>query len=240
MTTRRQASMPLLDESGSTSKSRPVRKRDPAQPSLPFDAMPERIEPCLALLKPAPPKGPDWLFEVKWDGYRLALHIDRKGVKVITRGGHDWTHRFPAIVDAARALGVNRAILDGEAVVLDDQRRPDFGALQRSLGGRGGKKASDEAILYAFDLLYLDGHDLMGTELSVRRHLLEDLMSPTSEGAIRLSQEMALDGDVLLEHACRAGLDYRQASRPPLSLRAHRRLAQDQVHPKRELHGRRL
>ncbi|AGS24432.1 non-homologous end-joining DNA ligase [Rhizobium etli] len=207
MTTRRKASMPLLDESGSTLQSRPVRKRDPAQPSLPFDPMPARIEPCLALLKPAPPKGPDWLFEVKWDGYRLALHIDRKGVKVITRGGHDWTHRFPAIVDAARALGVNSAILDGEAVVLDDQGRSDFGALQRSLGGRGGKKVSDEAILYAFDLLYLDGHDLTGTELSVRRHLLEDLISPTSESAVRLSQEMAVDGDALLEHACRAGLE---------------------------------
>ncbi|MFS8116623.1 ATP-dependent DNA ligase, partial [Rhizobium jaguaris] len=121
MTTRRKASMPLLDESGSTLQSRQVRKRDPAQPSLPFDPMPERIEPCLALLKPTPPKGADWLFEVKWDGYRLALHIHRKDVKVITRGGHDWTHRFPAIVDAARALGVNSAILDGEAVVLDNQ-----------------------------------------------------------------------------------------------------------------------
>ncbi|KWV54190.1 ATP-dependent DNA ligase [Rhizobium altiplani] len=207
MTIRRKASMPLLDESGSALQSRPVRKRDPAQPSLPFDPMPERIEPCLALLKPAPPKGPDWLFEVKWDGYRLALHIDRKSVKVITRGGHDWTHRFPAIVEAARALGISSAILDGEAVVLDDQGRSDFGALQRSLGGRGGKKASSEAILYAFDLLYLDGHDLTGTELSVRRHLLEDLISAETDGTIRLSQEMAVDGEVLLRHACQEGLE---------------------------------
>lgn len=199
--------MPLLDESASSLQSRPLRQRDPAQPSLPFDPMPERIEPCLALLKPAPPKGQDWLFEVKWDGYRLAVHIDLKNVRIITRGGHDWTHRFPAIAEAAKTLGVNTAILDGEAVVLDDQGRSDFGALQRSLGGRGGKKSSAEAILYAFDLLYLDGHDLAGTELSVRRHLLEDLISPADDGAIRLSQEMDVDGEVLLGHACEAGLE---------------------------------
>ncbi|MGO8499624.1 ATP-dependent DNA ligase, partial [Rhizobium ruizarguesonis] len=73
---------------------------------------------------------------------------------------------------AAKALGVTTAILDGEAVVLEAQGRSDFGALQRSLGGRGGKRVSIESILVDFDLLYLDGHDLTGTELDVRRHLL--------------------------------------------------------------------
>ncbi len=199
--------MPLLDDSGAALQSRPVRKRDPAQPSLPFDPMPARIEPCLALLKPAPPKGPDWLFELKWDGYRLAVHIEPKRVRIITRGGHDWTHRFPGIAEAAKTLGVSTAILDGEAVVLDEEGRSDFGALQRSLSGRGGKRSSSEAILYAFDLLYLDGHDFTGTELSVRRHLLADLISPTSDGSIRLSQEIAVDGETLLEHACQAGLE---------------------------------
>ncbi len=160
--------LPLLGESQSKLHSRPIRKRDPDQPSLPFDPMPLRVEPCLALLKPTVPVGPDWLYEVKWDGYRLAIHIEPKGVRVITRGGHDWTHRFPIIVAAAKELGVTTAILDGEAVVLDDQGRSDFGALQRSLGGRGGKRVSTESILVAFDLLYLDGHDLTSTELDVR------------------------------------------------------------------------
>lgn len=196
---------PLL-QSEDTTQSRPIRVRDPAQPSLPLDPMPDRIEPCLALLKPRPPKGPDWAFEVKWDGYRLAVHIRNGNVKIITRGGHDWTERFPAIARAAAALPIHTAILDGEAVVLDDQGRSDFGALQRSLGGRGGKKASDEAILYAFDLLYLDGRDLTQSELRVRRHLLQGLIDQQA-GAIQLSEDIAGDGDALLSHACALGLE---------------------------------
>lgn len=163
--------------------------------------MPERIEPCLALLKPVPPKGPDWVF----DGYRLAIHIEPKGVRIITRGGHDWTHRFPAIAEATSKLGVGTAILDGEAVVLDEEGRSDFGALQRSLGGRGGKRSSTESVFFAFDLLYFDGHDLSGTELSVRRHLLEGFLDgPT--GAIQSSEEVFGDG-ALLEKACSMGLE---------------------------------
>lgn len=115
--------------------------------------MPDRIEPYLTLLKTKPPKGPEWAYEVKWDGYRLAVHMHAGKVKIITRGGHDWTDRFPFIEQAARALPVATAILDGEAVVLDEHGKSDFGALQRSPGGRGGRKASDEAILYAFDAL---------------------------------------------------------------------------------------
>ena len=157
-------SKPLLQDDAAIVQSRPARRRDPAQPDLPFDPMPDRIEPCLALLKPVPPEGPDWVYEIKWDGYRLAVHIEPSRVRIITRGGHDWTHRFPTIATAAQALGVRTAILDGEAVVLDEKGRSDFGALQRSLGGRGGKKASTESILVAFDLLYFDGHDLTNTE----------------------------------------------------------------------------
>ncbi|EJZ18450.1 non-homologous end-joining DNA ligase (plasmid) [Rhizobium sp. Pop5] len=196
---------PLLQDD-QVAKSKPARPRDPAQPRLPFDPMPERVEPCLALLKKVPPKGPDWLFEVKWDGYRLAIHIEPKRVKIITRGGHDWTHRFPKIAEAARKLGVGTAILDGEAVVLDKQGRSDFGALQRSLGGRGGKRTSTESVFMAFDLLYFDGHDLTRTELSVRRHLLEDFLDGAI-GAIQLSEEVYGDGAVLLANACSTGLE---------------------------------
>ncbi|ANL49511.1 ATP-dependent DNA ligase protein (plasmid) [Rhizobium phaseoli] len=207
MTRPRQPSAPLLRESSSSIQSRPVRRRDPAQPSLPFDAMPSRVEPCLALLKQTVPQGPDWIYEVKWDGYRLAIHIEPKRIRILTRGGHDWTHRFPTIAAGARALGVSSCILDGEAVVLDEEGRSDFGALQRSLGGRGGKRISMESVFCAFDLLYLDGHDLTRTELSVRRHLLQDLILGTDEGAIRFSQELDLSGEDLLEHACDLGLE---------------------------------
>jgi bifunctional non-homologous end joining protein LigD len=198
-------SKPLLAD------DKPLRSRartpwDPAQPHLPFDPMPERVEPCLALLKSKPPTGPEWTYEIKWDGYRVAVHIEPQRVRVITRGGHDWTHRFPGIVEGAKRLGVATAILDGEAVVLDEEGRPDFGRLQNSLGGRGGTLLAGDAMLYAFDLLYFDGHDIRSMELSSRRHLLETLLR--GEGsAIRISEEIDGDGDEIFNAACAQGLE---------------------------------
>ncbi|OBY08343.1 ATP-dependent DNA ligase [Rhizobium leguminosarum bv. trifolii] len=200
-------SKPLLQDADRPVRSRPRKPRNPAQPNLPLDLIPARIEPCLALLKAKPPKGDDWVFEIKWDGYRMAVHIEPTGVRILTRGGHDWTHRFPAIEQAAKQLPVATAILDGEAVVLDQQGRSDFGLLQQSLGGRGGKKSSSDAIFMAFDLLYFDGHDLRNSELSMRRHLLEDLVLAEGQGDIRLSEEVDADGDTLLRIACEHGLE---------------------------------
>ncbi|MGO6947032.1 MULTISPECIES: non-homologous end-joining DNA ligase [Rhizobium] len=201
----RSRSKPLLQDEH-IAKSRPRKPRNPSQPNLPFDEMPTRIEPALALLKSKPPRGPDWTFEVKFDGYRLAVHIEPSGVRILTRGGHDWTERFPAIAEAAKKLGVGTAILDGEAVVLDDKGRSDFGALQRSLGGRGGKRVSNEAVFFAFDLLYFDGHLLTNAELSVRRHLLTHFLEGAT-GGIQLSEEVDGDGGQLLEAACSHGLE---------------------------------
>lgn len=170
--------------------------------------MPERVEPALAQLKSHPPKGSEWSWELKWDGYRLAVYIEPKGIKILTRGGHDWTHRFPAIAEAARALGPATMIIDGEAVVLDAEGRPDFGLLQQSLGASGrqvGNRASD-AIFYAFDLIYFDGHDLRGVEYRSRRHLLDDTLNG-KDGAIRLSETFDTEAAVLLEHVCRLGLE---------------------------------
>ncbi|MBY3564149.1 non-homologous end-joining DNA ligase [Rhizobium laguerreae] len=198
---------PLLQDADKPVRSRPGKPRNPAQPNLLLDPMPDRVDPCLALLKPKPPKGPQWAFEVKWDGYRLAVHIEPTSIRILTRSGLDWTHRFPAIKQAAMWLPVGTAILDGEAVVLDEKGRSDFGLLQQSLGGRGGKKLSSDAIFMAFDLLYFDGHDLRKSELDVRRHLLEDLVPAGEQGDIRLSEEIEADGDQLLASACEHDLE---------------------------------
>lgn len=199
---------PLLQDSDAPARSRPRRKRNPAQPELAFDPMPDRVEPTLATLKDHAPVGPDWGWEIKWDGYRLAVHIEPSGVRILTRGGHDWTDRFPDIAEAARDLGPATMILDGEAVVFDEDGRSDFGLLQQSLGATGrrdGNKASN-AVMLAFDLLYLDGHDLRGMECRARRHLLEDTLKDR-DGAIRLSEEFDADPVELLEHACRMRLE---------------------------------
>ncbi|MCJ9691583.1 non-homologous end-joining DNA ligase [Rhizobium sp. PRIMUS64] len=198
---------PLLQDADKPVRSRPRKARNPAQPNLLLDPMPDRIEPCLALLKTKPPKGSDWVYEIKWDGYRLGVHIEPTGIRILTRGGHDWTHRFPAIKQAAMWLPVGTAILDGEAVVLDEKGRSDFGLLQQSLGGRVGEKISSDAIFMAFDLLYFDGHDLRNSELSMRRHLLDDLVPAGEQGDIRLSEEIEADGDQLLASACEHGLE---------------------------------
>ncbi|WP_085034936.1 non-homologous end-joining DNA ligase [Ensifer aridi] len=199
-------SKPLLLDDSAPLQSRKIRKRNPAQPALPFDPMPLRVEPALAALLKKPPAGGQWGWEVKWDGYRVHVHIEPGRVRVLTRGGHDWTRRFPAIAEAARALGPATMILDGEAVMLDEKGRSDFGLLQRSLGATERKMGTlaSPAILYAFDILYLDGHDLRRDEYKTRRQKLEEVLEG-HEGAIRLSEAVDHDPAELLEHAC--GLD---------------------------------
>ncbi|WP_234842220.1 non-homologous end-joining DNA ligase [Sinorhizobium meliloti] len=173
---------------------------------LPPDPMPARIDPCLAMLVDKPPKGPEWTYEVKWDGYRIAVHLEPGRVKILTRGGYGWTERFPTIADDARRLAVKTAILDGEAVVLDDQGQSDFGMLQRALGRLPSAVESGAIVCYAFDLLYLNGRDLRRLPLRERRRLLEPLVAGW-EGAIRLSEEVQADGDEFFRVACAHGLE---------------------------------
>jgi len=199
-------SAPLKRDVDQPIVSRPILPSDPRQSRLLFDPMPARIEPALALLSNRVPTGPDWQYEVKWDGYRLAIHVELNGVRIITRGGHDWTVRFAAIASAARDFWPRTMILDGEAVVLDEQGRSDFSALQKALGGRGGKRTAIEAIFYAFDLLYLDGHDLTRMDQSERREMLRDLLGDY-EGAIKFSESVEADGEQLLKSACELGLE---------------------------------
>jgi bifunctional non-homologous end joining protein LigD len=172
----------------------------------PSDTIPARIDPCLATLVDKPPKGQDWAYEVKWDGYRIAVHIEPGRVRILTRGGYDWTDRFPSIADDARRLAVKTAILDGEAVVLDDQGRSDFGMLQRALGRLPSAVEVGAIVFYAFDLLYLNGRDLRRLPLRERRRLLEPLFAGR-EGAVRLSEEVQADGDEFLRVACEHGLE---------------------------------
>lgn len=184
-----------------------LKPRDPAQPQLPFDAMPERVEPCLAQTRSRPPfDNSRYLYEIKLDGYRLAIHIEPKRLRLLSRGGHDWTHKFPGLAAAARELPVATAILDGEAIVYDAEGRSDFGAMQRSLGGRGGKRPAVEASFVAFDLLYFDGHDIRGMELSSRRYLLEGLLKD-GPPAIQFSEEIDGEGGAVFAAACEHGLE---------------------------------
>lgn len=184
--------------------------------------MPRRVDPCVATLVDKPPKGPEWAFEVKWDGYRLAVHVEPSEVRAITRGGYDWTKKFTAIVAEARELGHASMILDGEAIVLDDQGRSDFGLLQRAVGKKPSLHDAGEIIFYVFDLLYLDGQDLRMQPLSERRRLLEPIVAGRT-GPIRFSEEVHADGAEFFRVACEMGLEGIIAKRRDVPYRSGRR-----------------
>jgi len=112
------------------------------------------IEPCLPSKAAAPPSGPLWVHEIKHDGYRLMVaRRDGLRIRCFTRNGHDWADRFPAIVDAAQRLKAQSFLIDGEAVIVRDDGTPDFHALR-------SRRRGHEVVLFAFDLIGLDGGDL--------------------------------------------------------------------------------
>ncbi|MFC7396716.1 ATP-dependent DNA ligase [Chelatococcus sp. GCM10030263] len=182
-----------------------VRKRPPPGQEELFAAparMPERVAPCLPTLVPKAPRGDEWLHEVKWDGYRIAVHVQGQTVAVMTRGGFDWTGRFPRIVAAARELGIETAIVDGEACVLDEKGIASFGALQAELA-RG---AAPTAVLCAIDLAYLNGRDLRELPLEERREALGEMIDLAKPGAMLFSEAIEGEGPDVYHHACGLGL----------------------------------
>ena len=180
-----------------SSQSRPIR----ARPACLDEPLPKWIRPCLPTLVDKPPVGPQWVHEIKWDGYRVSAYVADGKATIRTRNGHDWTARFPAIARAAAALKVRSAVIDGEAVILDDRGRSSFAELQADLDLHG----SDRAVLYAFDLLFLDGEDLRKKPLEERRLALGGMIPKRS--AILMSEEFGGAGADLFKIACENELE---------------------------------
>ena len=189
------------------------RRKDPGPQSqrsiLPLDTpsirrvkYPGFIEPCLATLTDRPPRANGWVHEIKFDGYRTQLHLHDAKPKAFSRRGNDWSKRFDYLMSDLVMLPTRECIIDGEAVVQDEQGLTDFGALQADLA-KGG---SDRVIYFAFDLLYLDGHDLRRTQLLESKNLLAKMMG---ENRKRLHYSAHQDGSVaaMLKHACKIGLE---------------------------------
>src|SRR6266404_6614837 len=136
--------------------------------------MPTEIHPTLATTVDEPFDSPDWLFEIKWDGYRAVAFIENGKVRLVSRNQNELTARYPELKDLAKSVKAKTAILDGEVVALDEQGRASFSLMQQRTGFRpGGRKAAAKAdvpvLYYAFDLLYLDGHDLRRIPLEERK-----------------------------------------------------------------------
>jgi bifunctional non-homologous end joining protein LigD len=157
------------------------------------------IEAALATSIERVPQGERWIHEIKFDGYRVQLHIANEDVKVFTRRGNDWTNRFRKIVNEAFLISASSAIIDGEVVVPAADGTTDFSVLQNELKGK-----SKKIMMIAFDLLYLNGYDLRKLPLLERKALLKKLIAKT---VIQFSESFEMDGAEIFKHACLIGLE---------------------------------
>jgi bifunctional non-homologous end joining protein LigD len=162
--------------------------------------MSKQFEFCRPAAKKVVPSGPDWIHEVKYDGYRGRLVRDGDGVRLLSKSGLDWTWRFPWIVETAHKIRMSRFTIDGEIVVLDVQGISDFDALHSG-------RHNEEAQLYAFDLVTLDGDDLRDLPLFERKDRLGKLLRGRPEGIFVAPFEQGEIGPDLFEAACRMGLE---------------------------------
>jgi len=180
--------------------------------------MPATMSPQLATAASVLPRGGRWLYEIKLDGYRILARIESGRARLFTRGGHDWTTKLPQLADELSRLHCRSAWVDGEAVVLGADGLPSFNALQNAFDHR----RSGEIVYFAFDLPYLDGHDLRGCPLEDRRALLTTLLRAGGE-RVRESAVFEADAASLLQSAQRLhleGLMAKRADAPYVSRRS--------------------
>ena len=179
-------------------------------------AMPAFVEAQLATLVKDPPKGPHWVHEIKYDGYRMLCRIENGDTQMISRNEKDWTAKFPSVAQALSRLPVESAWIDGEVVVVDTKGRSSFQALQNALSGD-----SRALTFFAFDLMYLNGVDLRGVALVERKKLLKELLED-APATIRYSEHFSAPGPDFLEKVCGLGLEGMVSKRGDLAYQAGR------------------
>jgi len=165
--------------------------------------LPEMLAPQLATLVDDIPQTGDWLYELKFDGYRLLARVDAGDVKLFTRDAKDWTAKLPKQVEAIKALGLDSAWLDGEIVVLDKQGVPSFQSLQNAFD----QKSTAQIVYFLFDLPYLNGRDLRDTPLRERHALLQKLLSNVPPDILRYSAPLQEPPQKLLDSACALNME---------------------------------
>ncbi len=166
--------------------------------------MPEFVEPQLAKLVERPPSGAGWVHEVKFDGYRMQMRVEKGRVTLKTRKGLDWSDKFAEVADAGEALA--DGLIDGEIVALDKDGAPDFAALQAALS----TDETQDLVFFVFDALFAEGEDLRAAPLSTRKQRLEALLKPLKGRAgqrIRYVDHFETGGDAVLQSACRMSLE---------------------------------
>ncbi|ODR88711.1 DNA ligase D [Sinorhizobium alkalisoli] len=189
--------------------AKPFKLNAAALPGAEKAPLPTRIEPQLATPTATPPEGAgereDWLHEIKFDGYRTMAHKARDDVRLITRGGLDWTKRYGDLPEAFRRLACRDAVIDGEIVALDASGVSRFALLQEALS----TSVENRLVFYAFDLLHLDGWTLVNAPLDKRKELLKRLLEPhvSSRSAIQYSDHVSGGGRAFYDKASELGLE---------------------------------
>ncbi len=163
--------------------------------------LPKFHPPQLATLFDSVPTGNDWLHEVKYDGYRALIAVGGGKAKVFTRSGLDWTEKFPEIAEAATALDVGSALIDGEICALDAEGRPDFSTLRTAIKDSG----STGLTCFAFDLIEHDGHDLTALPNIARKARLRAILPDA--GTLRYAEHIVGAGEKLFEAMCAGGYE---------------------------------
>jgi len=165
-------------------------------------AIPEFQSPQLATLVSDVPEGPDWLFEMKYDGYRGLAAVAGQGVRIYTRTGKDWTRQFGALVEPLSRLTKGTALIDGEICAFDADGRTDFSTLKDALSDGG------PLVYFAFDLLELDGKDLTGLPLVERKAKLKTLIGKIEKSSpIQFSDHVTGNGQKVFDAMCRGGFE---------------------------------
>ncbi|RZL89137.1 MAG: DNA ligase D [Variovorax sp.] len=194
-------------EPAPATKKAPARKTATAKKRAPAGArasLPAMLAPQLATLASAPPvPAQDWLYELKFDGYRLLARIDGDKVQCITRNGHDWSAKLPGLVQALATLPTRSAWLDGEIVVAGRNGAPDFQALQNAFD----RHATRSIVYWLFDALYLDGEDLRGLPVEERRARLARLLGRNPPAGLRLSEAFDAAPRELLASSAELGFE---------------------------------
>jgi bifunctional non-homologous end joining protein LigD len=172
--------------------------------------MPASVEPMKAMIADRPPRGDDWLFEVKWDGVRAIAFIEREEVRLQSRSGLRCERQYPELAVIHHQIGAQQAVLDGEIAVLDEKGVSRFHLIQPRIANSDPNTVahlvrSTPVVYFVFDLLYLDGYDLRNVKLSERRRLLGQVVTPG--GALRISEAFPGAGTELLDAARENGLE---------------------------------
>jgi bifunctional non-homologous end joining protein LigD len=157
------------------------------------------IEPCLPVAATVPPAGPDWIHEIKHDGFRVMARRDGSKIRLISRNGRDLTYRFPLAAAAVAALPVGSCSIDGEAIVCDGKGLAVFQFIRNYRRGNA-------ATLCAFDLLEINGQDLCRHPIEDRKQMLKELLGNAHPG-VAYNRHFDVEGAIVFHHACKLGCE---------------------------------